>query len=162
MDYLYDAVAGALVTTGRTLIALFGRLHDFIATARAERTVHEATTIWSIIERSISAAVVALLGAVLDAVAAVRCMLTIRRTAAVRPVVDFVIAGFRCLNDTITTNGRDTALCVASTARGIAILGTQIAGFTIVGLGNAVATTRAQDAAGTAVAVATDIDAIIA
>ena len=144
-----------------TPIALFlWTLHDSVATTRTEITVDEAAAVRGAVKWRVGAAIVAQLGPVLYAIAAVRGMLAVTGTPAIGAIVHLVIAGFRRLNDTIAADGRNAALGTAA-ASSNTILSTQIAGFTVLGLNDPVTTTCVPHADRRAVTIATHIHAIV-
>ena len=88
-------------------------------------------------------------------------MLAIRRTVTIGAVIDAVVAGFGGLNETIAADSRDTASRRAAATRN-AILVAEIASFTELSIRMAVPTAGVPHTTLGAVAIATNIDAIIA
>jgi len=105
-----------------------------------EHAVVETTGVWFRLATSnVRAAIVTLFRSILDAVAAIRGVLTILSASAVRAIIDAVIAGFWWLNQAVPTDGPYAAMRVAGSARGIAIVRPVVAHLSVLLLDNAIA-----------------------
>ena len=145
---------------GAQITLLGWLLHDTIAAVRAQGAVAQATAVSGVSKGRVCATVVALFGAILGPIAAVRRTLAIRRATTIAAVVHAVVAGFRRLNHTVTAYAGKAASRRAPAAN--AILAAEVARFAVLVLNDAVAAARVPHTTGCAVIVAADVNAVVA